>query len=127
MPTLTESDNAAGGNSTNNMVTIDQHHPLFLQSCDTPGSSLISIKLTGPENYALWSSSFRIGLVGKSKQGFVDGRFPKSMFEPILFDQWDKCNVVVLSWIMIVVRPCFLSCSICFGCMKSVVRFEREV
>ncbi|XP_049383017.1 uncharacterized protein LOC125847443 [Solanum stenotomum] len=57
----------------------------------------------------LYFQSFRIGLVGKSKLGFVDGRFPKSMFEPILFDQWEKCNVVVLSWIMNVVQPGLLS------------------
>nr|XP_025883823.1 uncharacterized protein LOC112940259 [Solanum lycopersicum] len=100
MPTLTKSDNAAGGNSTNNVVTIDQHHPLFLQSCDTPGSSLISIKLTGPENYALWSSSMRISLLGKSKLGFVTGKCPIEKFEATLHDLWEKCNAVVLSWIM---------------------------
>ena len=44
------------------LVTINQYHPLFLQPNDTPGSSLNSIKLTGPENYALWSSSMRISL-----------------------------------------------------------------
>jgi len=52
---------------------IDHNHPLFLQHTDTPGSSLISLQLTGSENYALWSRSFRIGLVGRSKLGFVDG------------------------------------------------------
>ncbi|XP_070015997.1 uncharacterized protein [Nicotiana sylvestris] len=51
---------------------VDQHHPLFLQPCDTPGSSLISIKLIGPENYALWNSSMRVSLLEKSKLGFVD-------------------------------------------------------
>lgn len=127
MEVFDETSTENGNSSRAVFPVIDQNHPLFLQHTNTPGSSLISLQLTGSKNYALWSSSFRIGLVGKSKQGFVDGRFPKSMFEPILFDQWEKCNVVVLSWIMIVVRPCFLSCSICFGCMKSVVRFEREV
>nr|XP_016464025.1 PREDICTED: uncharacterized protein LOC107787023 [Nicotiana tabacum] len=39
---------------------IDQHHPLFLQPSDTPGSSLISVKLTGPANYTLWSSTMHI-------------------------------------------------------------------
>ncbi|XP_070035401.1 uncharacterized protein [Nicotiana tomentosiformis] len=39
---------------------IDQHHPLFLQPSDTPGSSLISVKLTGPANYTLWSSTIHI-------------------------------------------------------------------
>lgn len=31
------------------------------------------------------------------------------MFEPILHDQWVKCNAEVLSWIMNVVRPGLLS------------------
>ena len=82
------------------LVTIDQHHPLFLQPNDTPGSSLISIKLTGPENYALWSGSMRISLLGKSKLGFVDGRYPKEKFDVSLHDLWEKCNAIVLSWIM---------------------------
>ncbi|KAH0699136.1 hypothetical protein KY284_013351 [Solanum tuberosum] len=42
-------------------------------------STQVVFPLTGSENYALWSRSFRIGLVGKSKLGFVDGRFPKSI------------------------------------------------
>ncbi|KAK4730271.1 hypothetical protein R3W88_023259 [Solanum pinnatisectum] len=88
---------------------IDHNHPLFPQHTDTPGSSLISLQLTSSENYALWNRSFRIGLVGKSKLGFVDGRFPKSMFEPMLFNQWGKCNTVVLSWIMNIVRSGLLS------------------
>ena len=88
---------------------IDHNHPLFLQHTDTPGSSLISLQLTGSENYALWSRSFRIGLVGRSKLGFIDGRFRKSLFEPVLHDQWEKCNVVVLSWIMNAVRPGLLT------------------
>ena len=82
------------------MVTIDQHHPLFLQPNDTPGSSLILIKLAGPENYALWSGSMRISLLGKSKLGFVDGRYLKEKFDASLHDLWEKCNAIVLSWIM---------------------------
>lgn len=30
----------------------------------------------------------RIGLLGKSKLGFVDGKFPKSRFALELFDIW---------------------------------------
>ncbi|KAH0650901.1 hypothetical protein KY289_032190 [Solanum tuberosum] len=99
-------------NSAPSMVvfpTIDHNHPLFLQHTDTLGSSLISLQLIGSENYALWSRSFRIGLVGRSKLVFVDGCFPKSMFKPVLYDQWEKCNVVVLSWIINAVQPGLLS------------------
>ncbi|XP_055812069.1 uncharacterized protein LOC129881985 [Solanum dulcamara] len=48
----------------------------------------------------------RIGLLGKSKLGFV---FPKSKFGLEYVDIWEKCNAVVLSWIMNVVRPGLLS------------------
>ncbi|XP_075095178.1 uncharacterized protein LOC142173480 [Nicotiana tabacum] len=51
----------------------------------------------------------RICLLDKRKLGFVDGRFPKTRFEPELHDQWEKVNVVVLSWIMNSVRPGMLS------------------
>jgi len=100
---------STGSARTTTFPAIDHNHPLFLQHTETPGSSLISLQLTGSENYALWSRSFRIGLVGRSKLGFVDGRFIKSMFESELHDQWEKCNAVVLSWIMNAVRPGLLS------------------
>ncbi|XP_019242594.1 PREDICTED: uncharacterized protein LOC109222729, partial [Nicotiana attenuata] len=87
----------------------DHNHPLYLQPTDTPGSSLISLQLTGSDNYALWSHAMRIGLLGKGKLGFVDGRFPKSRFEPELHDLWEKVNAIVLSWIMNAVRPSLLS------------------
>ncbi|KAK4718280.1 hypothetical protein R3W88_016618 [Solanum pinnatisectum] len=99
-------------NGTTNSTTflvIDHNHHLFLQHANTPSSSLISLQLTGSENYVLWNRSFRIGLLGRSKLGFVDDGFPKSIFEPALYDQWNKCNVVVLNWIMNVVRPSLLS------------------
>lgn len=44
----------------------------------------------------------------------MDGRFPNSHFAPELFDIWEKCNVVVLSWIINVVRPRLL-CSVVYG------------
>ncbi|XP_019231493.1 PREDICTED: uncharacterized protein LOC109212316 [Nicotiana attenuata] len=89
--------------------TVDHNHPLYLQPNDTPGSSLISLQLTGSNNYTLWSRAMRIGLLGKCKLGFVDGRFPKSRFEPDLHDLWEKVNAIVLSWIMNAVRLGLLS------------------
>ncbi|OIT06173.1 hypothetical protein A4A49_61608, partial [Nicotiana attenuata] len=88
---------------------IDHDHPLHLQPTDTPGSSPISLQLTGSDNYALWSRAVRNGLLGKSKLGFLDGRFPKSKFEPELHDLWEKVNAIVLSWIMNAVRSGLLS------------------
>ncbi|XP_070009690.1 uncharacterized protein [Nicotiana sylvestris] len=65
--------------------------------------------LTESDKYTLWSRAMRISLLGKSKLGFVDGRFPKSTFEPELHDLWEKVNAILVSWIMNVVRPGLLS------------------
>ncbi|KAH0765534.1 hypothetical protein KY285_001405 [Solanum tuberosum] len=110
--------------------TIDHNHPLYLNPNDIPSSSLISLKLTSSENYAIWSIYMRIGLVGKSKLSFIDGRFPKSKFTPDLFDIREKCNVVILTWIMIDVRPELLSSVVYVGDAHGVwcdlsERFEK--
>ncbi|XP_075099264.1 uncharacterized protein LOC142176095 [Nicotiana tabacum] len=60
----------------------------------------MSVKLTGPDNYTQWSSSMRVSLLGKSKLGFVYGRYPKEKFPHVLHELWEKCNAIVLSRIM---------------------------
>ncbi|XP_075101245.1 uncharacterized protein LOC142176789 [Nicotiana tabacum] len=103
------------GTGTTSFSIIDHNHLLFLQPTDTPGSTLISLQLTRSDNYALWSRAMRIGLLGKSKLGFVNGRFPKIRFEPELHDQWEKVDVVILPWIMNSIRPGLLS-SVLYAC-----------
>ncbi|KAH0683062.1 hypothetical protein KY289_020814 [Solanum tuberosum] len=95
--------------TANHALEIDHNHPLFLQPCDTPESSLVSIQLTSPENYAIWSRSMRLGLLGKSKLGFVDGKHPREFFPSSLHDLWEKCNAIVLSWIINSIRKDLLS------------------
>ena len=51
----------------------------------------------------------RLGLSGKSKLGFVDGRHTRDKFEESIYDQWEKMNAVVLSWIMNSVKSELLS------------------
>ncbi|XP_070055181.1 uncharacterized protein LOC142179862 [Nicotiana tabacum] len=80
-------------------LQIDHNHPLFLQQTDTPGIALIDIKLTGLENYALWSRSMRMALLVKNKLGFIDGTCLKSSYRGELGHQWERCNVMVLLWI----------------------------
>lgn len=66
---------------------VDHNNPLYLHPNDTPASSLVSIQLIGSENYALWSRSMSLGLLGKSKLGFVDGRHTKDKFDASLHEQ----------------------------------------
>ncbi|XP_070013318.1 uncharacterized protein [Nicotiana sylvestris] len=67
---------SVGTSTGTTAITIDHHHPLFLQPSDTPGSSLISIQLTGTENYALWNRSMEIGLMGKNLWEEYDALMP---------------------------------------------------
>ncbi|KAF3658279.1 hypothetical protein FXO38_13314 [Capsicum annuum] len=102
---------AAPGNTPTlaGTIEIDHNHPLCLHPNDTLGNSLISIQLTGIENYALWSRSMALSLIGKNKIGFVDGRYPKNHFDELVHNQWERVNVVVLSWIMNSTRKDLLS------------------
>jgi len=54
------------------VATLGHNHSLYFHSSDTPGVALIAIKLTGPENYGLWSRSMKLALLVKNKLGFVD-------------------------------------------------------
>ncbi|XP_075083314.1 uncharacterized protein LOC142167060 [Nicotiana tabacum] len=80
-------------------LQIDHNHPLFLAVTDTPGVTLHGIKLTGPENYDLWSRSMRMALLVKNKLGFIEGTCLKSSYKGELANQWERCNAIVLSWI----------------------------
>ncbi|XP_070046939.1 uncharacterized protein [Nicotiana tomentosiformis] len=80
-------------------LQIDHNHPLFLAATDTPGVVLHDIKLTGPENYGLWSRSMQMALLVKNKLGFIEGNCLKSSYKRELENQWERCNAVVLSWI----------------------------
>lgn len=68
------------------IIEIDHNHPMYLHPNDTLGSSVLSIQLTGSENYALWRRSMALSLVEKNKIGFVDSRYFKSSFDESVHD-----------------------------------------
>lgn len=84
---------------TNKITTLNHNHRLFLQASEAPGIILVPIKLTVPDNYALWSRSMNLSLRGKGNLGFIDGSCAKMDYKGGLEEQWEKCNVIVLSWI----------------------------
>ncbi|XP_075092051.1 uncharacterized protein LOC142172166 [Nicotiana tabacum] len=69
----------------NEVSSFDHNHPLFLPAGDTPGLVFIPIKLTGPENYAMWSRAMKLALREKSKLEFVDGSCTKSRYKGIVY------------------------------------------
>ncbi|KAH0705753.1 hypothetical protein KY285_010288 [Solanum tuberosum] len=81
------------------VATLEHFHSFYLHASDTPGASLIAIKLRGPTNYGLWSRSLRLALLVKKKLCFINGTCLKSSYKGDLVTQWERCNDVVLSWI----------------------------
>ncbi|XP_019246365.1 PREDICTED: uncharacterized protein LOC109226015 [Nicotiana attenuata] len=96
-------------NAAQSVDQVDHHHPLYIHTSDTQGSILISIQLQGFENYSIWSRSLKIVLHGKNKLGFVLGTCKKSNYDVSLHELWDRCNAIVLAWIMNTVSPNLLS------------------
>ncbi|XP_070026253.1 uncharacterized protein LOC142182157 [Nicotiana tabacum] len=88
---------------------LSYNHPLLLNSNDNSGAILISLQLRGPENYPVWSGAMRISILGRNKLGFIDGTCRRGKFGPNLIDLWDRCNAIVLLWIMNYVSPELLS------------------
>ncbi|XP_076951785.1 uncharacterized protein LOC143625299 [Bidens hawaiensis] len=79
---------------------LDASNPLYLHASDSSTFFIINIKLKGIENYNVWANSMLLALQVKNKIGFIDGTFLKSTNNDVLSRQWDKCNFVVLSWIL---------------------------
>ncbi|XP_071688694.1 uncharacterized protein [Rutidosis leptorrhynchoides] len=82
---------------------LEFNDPLYLHPSDTSGASLITHKLKGTENYNVWSCAIKLALQTKNKLGFIDGSCPRFQYEDddVLLSQWDRCNSVVLSWILV--------------------------
>ncbi|KAK8286719.1 hypothetical protein V6Z11_D07G009400 [Gossypium hirsutum] len=95
-------------------------HPLYLHPSDMPGMLLVSHQLTGTENYCVWSRSMRIALLAKNKLGFIDGSCSRADFDADLMPHWDRCNALVLSWILNTVTQ-ELSAGIVFASNAAIV------
>ncbi|XP_071709046.1 uncharacterized protein [Rutidosis leptorrhynchoides] len=92
------------GDATTSVTLInklDFGDPLYFHPSDTTsGTPIISIKLKGTENYNIWSRSMLLALGTKNKIGFINGTCVKSTTDEVLAAQWERCNTVVLSWIL---------------------------
>ncbi|GKE43039.1 ribonuclease H-like domain-containing protein, partial [Tanacetum coccineum] len=95
----------SGSRSAVTVNGLDASNPLHVQNTDNSNSVIIPFKLLGTENYRIWSGAVKLALQDKNKYGFVDGTCLKESYttSDVLSAQWDRCNVMVLTWIMNVV------------------------
>ncbi|XP_075081258.1 uncharacterized protein LOC142166298 [Nicotiana tabacum] len=86
-------------------VDLPHNHTLYLGPADMSGAQLISFQLRGTDNYTIWNRSMRIALRGRNKLGLVEGTWKKEKNRKNLWEQWERCIAIVLSWLMNVVTP----------------------
>ncbi|KAF8397472.1 hypothetical protein HHK36_016389 [Tetracentron sinense] len=89
--------NPPSGDTSNKINDVSS--PYFLHSSDHPGTILVSSLLIG-ENYPTWKRAMRMALNAKNKLGFVDGSLKKPAPGSSELQTWERCNDMVLSWIL---------------------------
>ncbi|GKA90962.1 ribonuclease H-like domain-containing protein [Tanacetum coccineum] len=84
---------------------LDVGNPLYVHNSNNSSSVLVPFKLLGTENYRMWNNAMKLALQARNKYGFVDGTCLRDSYadSEVLFAQWDRCNAMVLTWIMNVV------------------------
>lgn len=93
---------AAGSSNENLISSLDISSPLYLHANDISTSSIISVKLTGTDNYRVWSTAMKLVINTRNKTGFIDGTCIKATYvsSDVLANQWERCNSIVLSWLL---------------------------
>ncbi|XP_031279176.1 uncharacterized protein LOC116137632 [Pistacia vera] len=83
----------------------DPSNPFRLDHGDNPTITLVPNLLTS-DNYATWYRAMRRALRAKNKLGFILGTLlkPTSPTDP-LFDLWERCNDLIVSWIQNSISP----------------------
>ncbi|GKC56890.1 ribonuclease H-like domain-containing protein [Tanacetum coccineum] len=105
------------GSNVDSINGLDGGNPLHMNLDDSTNTFLILFKLTGPENYRIWASAMKLALQARNKFAFVNGTCVKSTYSTseVLSAQWDRCNDVVLTWIVN-----FVSTDVYMGLVYSV-------
>lgn len=84
------------------LVTQNHTSPYYLHPSNNPGTVLVSQLLTG-DNYPTWRRAIRMALSAKNKMGFVNGTILKP--EGPEAAKWERCNDMVLSWLLNSISP----------------------
>ena len=75
-------------------------NPYFLNSDENPGNILVTQPLLGMRNYHSWLRAMVLTLTTKKKIGFVNGKISMPKVDSPLYEDWESCNTMVLSWLI---------------------------
>ncbi|XP_061372207.1 uncharacterized protein LOC133314702 [Gastrolobium bilobum] len=92
--------NPSGGTSSGSSNSVDDSRsPYYLSNGDHPILILVTHSLTG-SNFNSWLRAMVIALTAKNKSPFVDGTLPRPSPDNLLFNAWNRCNSMVISWLL---------------------------
>ncbi|XP_014506420.1 uncharacterized protein LOC106766184 [Vigna radiata var. radiata] len=84
--------------------TSNPNSPFYLHPGENPGLTLIT-QILNENNYASWSRSMRRALLSKNKVKFIDGTIKRPKKTDTMYDAWERCNMMILSWITKTLSP----------------------
>lgn len=95
-----ESDNVSRIDGTRvESQNLDPSDVLFLHHSDHPNYTL-STQLLNDHKYYHWKRSVEVSLIAKNKMSFVNGKCPKPDLALSTYAQWERCNSMVISWLL---------------------------
>ena len=85
---------------SNSNIESNSPNPFLLSASENPGNILVAQPLLGMKNYQSWSRAIVLTLTAKKKIGFVNGKISMPEIDSPLYEDWESCNTMVLSWLI---------------------------
>lgn len=79
--------------------SLDYSHPFYVHPSDSPGTQISTVPFDG-NDFITWRKSMLISLSAKNKLGLIIGRNPKPNPESPYYPYWERCNDMVIAWII---------------------------
>ncbi|XP_009782926.1 uncharacterized protein [Nicotiana sylvestris] len=80
-------------------IVIDSTYLYYFHPSDSPRMVLVNSVFIG-KRYGVWRRAIIIALSAKNTLGFIDGTFSEPDATSTDFKQWNRCNDMVISWIL---------------------------
>ncbi|XP_019177871.1 PREDICTED: uncharacterized protein LOC109173068 [Ipomoea nil] len=95
--------------SAANFDPNDQTNPLHLHANESPTLQLVTVQLEGRSNYHSWARAMEMALRSKNKMSFVNGLVAAPNKLDPRYYYWERCNTMLLSWILRALSPTIAS------------------
>ncbi|XP_016478120.1 uncharacterized protein LOC107799513 [Nicotiana tabacum] len=79
--------------------SLDTTNPLYMHPSESAGTMLVPVVLDGT-SYRSWRRGVLGALSVKNKVGFITRKCKKPDSNHATFEQWERCDDIVTSWIL---------------------------